>query len=77
MVLHKLGADETSAVRRAVAKALPGVVKVAPPAVQLEMIELLKILSKDDQDSIRIQAISACAVFASIATVEQKVCILR
>jgi serine/threonine-protein phosphatase 2A regulatory subunit A len=72
MVLHKLSADDTSAVRRAVAKALPGVVKVAPPAVQLEMIELLKILSKDDQDSIRIQAIAACAVFASIATVEQK-----
>lgn len=72
-VLSKLSADDTAAVRKAVAKSLPSIVRSAPPAIQLDMVELLKVLAKDEQDSIRIQIIPASAVFASVLSMDQKV----
>ena len=71
--LGKLSSDDTAAVRKAVAKSLPSIVRSASPSVRMDMLELLKVLAKDEQDSIRIQIIPASAVFASTLTMEQKV----
>lgn len=73
VILEKLSSDDTAAVRKAVAKSLPAIVRVASASVRLEMLELLKVLAKDEQDSIRIQVIPAAAVFASVLSMEQKV----
>ena len=70
--LGKLSSDDTAAVRKAVAKSLPSIVRSASPSVRMDMLELLKVLAKDEQDSIRIQIIPASAVFASTLTMEQK-----
>jgi serine/threonine-protein phosphatase 2A regulatory subunit A len=71
-ILGKLSSDDTAAVRKAVAKSLPSIVRVASPSVRMDMLELLKVLAKDEQDSIRIQIIPASAVFASVLNLEQK-----
>lgn len=73
VTLGKLSSDDTAAVRKAVAKSLPSIARVASPSVRMDMLELLKVLAKDEQDSIRIQIIPASAVFASVLTIEQKV----
>lgn len=75
-ILGKLSSDDTAAVRKAVAKSLPSIVRVASPSVRMDMLELLKVLAKDEQDSIRIQIIPASAVFASVLNLEQKVRVL-
>jgi hypothetical protein len=73
IIFAKLANDETASVRKAVAKSLAGIVRVSPLNIQSSLLEILKSLARDEQDSIRIHIIPACTVFASFLSTDLKV----
>jgi hypothetical protein len=72
-MLSKLSDDDAPAVRRSVAKSLSSILPRASQGSFKELVDLYQRLSKDDQDSIRIQIIPASIVFMSLLPWDIKV----
>ena len=68
----KLGADDTPMVRRAAAGKLGEFAKVVEPAmVKQDLIPLFHNLAADEQDSVRLLAVEACAAIATLLQKEE------
>lgn len=72
-MLSKLSEDDAPAVRRSVAKSLSPILRRSSSGSYKELVELYNRLSKDDQDSIRIQIIPASTVFVELLPWDMKV----
>ena len=68
----KLGADDTPMVRRAAAGKLGEFAKVVEPTnVKQDLIPLFHNLAADEQDSVRLLAVEACAAIAALLQKEE------
>ncbi len=76
-MLSKLSEDDAPAVRRSVAKSLSPILRRSSSGSYKELVELYSRLSKDDQDSIRIQIIPASTVFVELLPWDMKVGVHR
>lgn len=74
-ILVRLSSDSAAAVRRSVARSLPSIIRKSAlsPNFTADILEIYKSLSKDEQDSIRIQVIIVGVALAETASWEYKV----
>jgi hypothetical protein len=74
-ILVRLSSDSAAAVRRSVARSLPSIIRKSAVSTSFtaEILEIYKSLSKDEQDSIRIQVITVGVALAETASWEHKV----
>jgi len=62
----RLCGDDTPMVRRQAANVLGGIAEVLSPSARMEILEVFEKLAKDEQDSVRVLAISNCIALAHL-----------